>query len=95
MYINIEYEVIKHTRTSKLGKTHTYSRTRLVVILRCDNCKEVFKREKRLMDPRRLSDNYFHVCQHCDSKRFAQKKGVEKRTMWELPASSLKSIGDL
>jgi hypothetical protein len=40
------------------------------------------------MDPKRLSNNYFHVCKNCDSKVFAQRKGIEKKKMWDLPASS-------
>jgi hypothetical protein len=40
------------------------------------------------MDPKRLSNNYFHVCENCNAKVFAQKKGVEKKKMWDLPASS-------
>lgn len=34
------------------------------------------------MDRRRLNNSYFHVCSNCDAKRFAQKKGVERRKIW-------------
>jgi hypothetical protein len=40
------------------------------------------------MDPKRLSNNYFHVCGNCDAKRFAQQKGVDRRKVWQLKASS-------
>jgi hypothetical protein len=47
------------------------------------------------MSPKRLSNNYFHCCQHCNAKKFAQKKGAEKRTIWDRPASSLDDISQL
>jgi len=47
------------------------------------------------MDPKRISNNYFHVCQSCDSKKFAQKKGVEKKQVWNIPASSDLDISKL
>jgi hypothetical protein len=39
------------------------------------------------MDRKRTSNNYFHCCSSCDAKRFAQKKGVERKRIWDLPAS--------
>ena len=47
------------------------------------------------MDPKRLSNNYFHVCDNCNAKVFAQKKGVERKQMWNLSASSDIPIGKL
>ena len=44
---------------------------------------------------KRLTNNYFHVCSNCDSKRFAQKKGVEKKQIWNVSASSDLPIGRL
>ena len=67
---------------------HNYYRDKRIVILRCDNCDTEFKRERGKMDPKRLNNNYFHVCNNCDSKKFAQKKGVERKQVWNLPASS-------
>jgi hypothetical protein len=95
MFIRIDIEKTRHTRTSKLGKSHCYERTRSVVVLRCDNCKDVFTRLRGSMDPTRLSNNYFHVCANCDSKRFAQKKGVERKHIWDTPVSSLDDISRL
>jgi hypothetical protein len=47
------------------------------------------------MDPKRLSNNYFHVCSNCDAKRFAQRKQVERKRVWDLPASSTLPIGKM
>ena len=88
MFIRTETEVCNYTRVSKLGQNHAYSRTRTYAMFRCDNCGELFKRLKGSMDPKRLNNNYFHCCDNCDSKRFAQKKGAERRTIWDLPVSS-------
>lgn len=74
MYLNEEYVETKFTRLSKLGVEHEYTRTKTLIVFRCDNCKEIFRRDKGSMSPKRLSNNYFHCCQHCDAKRFAQKK---------------------
>ena len=78
----------KFTRKSKLGKEHTYYRNARMLIFRCDNCSSLFERPKGNMDPKRVSNNVFHVCPDCDSKRFAQRKGVEWKRVWTLDASS-------
>ncbi len=95
MFIRIDKELIKYTRTSKLGRDHEYVRARSVVVLRCDSCGEVFTRPRGSMDPKRLSNNYFHVCDNCDVKRFAQSKGVEQKKVWDRPVSSLDDISRL
>lgn len=56
--------------------------------MRCDNCDAEFTRDRGNMDPKRLSNNYFHVCNNCDSKKFAQRKGVERKKVWNMTASS-------
>jgi hypothetical protein len=88
MYIGEEKEENLYIRKSKLGQDHEYTRTVSLAIFVCDSCGEIFKRPRGAMDPKRLSDNYFHCCSGCDSKRFAQKKGVERRLIWDMPASS-------
>jgi len=93
MFIKIDIEKTTHERTSKLGNKHEYERKKSIIVLRCDNCKEIFTRPKGAMDPARLSNNYFHVCKNCDSKRFAQRKGVEKKKIWDMPASSTLPVG--
>jgi len=95
MYLREETQTENYMRVSKLGKEHAYSRTRRVVVFRCDNCKEIFSRDRQSMSPKRLSNNYFHCCPICDAKRFAQKKGAERRTIWDMPASSLADISRL
>jgi len=95
MFIRTETETVLYTRISKLEKEHQYSRTRTYALFRCDNCSAIFKRLKGSMDPKRLNNNYFHCCLDCDSKRFAQKKGAERRTIWDLPVDSELDISRL
>lgn len=95
MYLGEEYVETKFIRTSKLGVEHEYTRTKTLILFRCDNCKELFRRGKGNMSPKRLSNNYFHCCPNCDAKRFAQRKGAERRTIWDKPASSMDDISQL
>ena len=85
----------RHVRTSKLGVEHEYYRFKTYVAMLCDNCGSEFIRERGSMDPKRISNNYFHVCKDCDSKTFAQKKGVERKQIWDMPASSELPVGKL
>ena len=84
-----------HMRRSKLGKQHTYNRKKTMVVLRCDACDTEFTRPRGSMDPKRLSNNYFHVCENCDAKVFAQKRGVAAKKVWSMNASSNMPIGKL
>jgi hypothetical protein len=77
----------QYTRISKLGTAHDYFRKKIVAMFRCDNCDEIFERDLKQIDHRRLSNNYFHCCSNCDAKRFAQRKGAERKTIWDMPAS--------
>lgn len=95
MFITIETEKNRYVRTSKLGTEHIYERKKTMAVLRCDNCGEIFKREKSKMDPNRLNNNFFHCCAGCDSKRFAQKKGAERKIIWDKTVSSLDDISKL
>ena len=95
MFITTELETTQYTRISKLGQEHQYNRTRTVAVFRCDNCGELFKRLREKVSPKRLNNNYFHCCEHCDAKRFAQKKGAERRTIWDMPVSSNLDISKL
>jgi hypothetical protein len=47
----------------------------------------MFERDLKHMDKKRLSNNFFHCCGSCDAKRFAQRKGVEQKQIWNMPAS--------
>ncbi len=87
MFLKVKTQTNQHVRISKLGIEHTYKRKRTLVVLRCDNCDTVFERDLKHIDRKRLSNNYFHCCSKCDSKRFAQRKGVEQKKIWDMPAS--------
>ena len=88
MFLGTKKQITEHTRKSKLGKSHTYNRVKTVVELRCDNCDSVFTRDLKKISRARLSNNYFHVCSDCDAKRFAQRKGVENKQIWDMPVNS-------
>lgn len=91
-----EYTLKKlYERPSKLGNVHQYYRDVSIAVFRCDNCGTEFERSRGSMNPKRLNNNYFHVCRDCDAKKFAQKKGVERRKIWDLPASSNLDISKL
>lgn len=87
MFLKIEIQINQYVRLSKLGIEHHYTRKKSVALLRCDNCDEEFTRDLKHIDRKRLSNNYFHVCLKCDAKRFAQRKGVEQKKIWDMPAS--------
>lgn len=93
MFIKTENESTEHIRKSKLGEEHPYKRIKTVVVLLCDNCGALFKRDLKKINRKRLSNNYFHVCSNCDAKRFAQRKGVEQKQIWDLPASTELPVG--
>jgi hypothetical protein len=84
-----------HVRKSKTGTEHSYIRHCRYVVLRCDNCNSEFERTRGSMNPKRLNNNYFHVCKNCNSKKFAQKMGVTKKQIWDMPASSNLDISKL
>jgi DNA-directed RNA polymerase subunit RPC12/RpoP len=96
-YMFIKKSTVKteHVRTSKLGIEHKYVRSKTIVHFICDCCNREFVREKGDIDPKRLSNNYFHVCSECDSKRFAKQKQVDRKKIWDLTASSNLPIGKL
>lgn len=95
MFLKEEIEKYQHQRVSKLGNAHSYVREKTVAVFRCDNCGEIFKRDRAKMSPKRLNNNYFHVCSNCNAKKFAQRKGVEKKHIWDMPASSLDDVSKL
>jgi formylmethanofuran dehydrogenase subunit E len=95
MYVSETIVEKKFTRKSKNGCCHSYLRKQRIVNLKCDNCGEMFARPRGSMDPKRLSNNYFHVCNKCNAKQFAQKRSIEKNNTWKLTASSALPIGRL
>lgn len=95
MYLGEFTKQTRHMRKSKKGVEHEYTRKLTYIHLRCDACDCEFYRPRGSMDPKRLSNNYFHVCENCDAKVFAQKKGVERKQVWNLYASSSMNISKL
>jgi len=93
MFLKKETQESQYVRRSKTGLEHSYTRIKTVAVLRCDNCDSEFTRDLKKMDHKRLSNNYFHVCSNCDSKRFAQRKGVEQKKIWDMPASTTLPVG--
>lgn len=93
MYIETKKIRVEYTRTSKLKNAHPYSRTQTWLVLQCDNCESLFERLLSSMDSKRKSNRYYHVCSNCDAKRFAQKKGVDRRKLWDLPVDSETELG--
>jgi hypothetical protein len=87
MFLKTEIHKNQYVRISKLGIEHRYTRNKTVAIFRCDNCDDLFERDLKHIDKKRLSNNYFHCCSKCDSKRFAQRKGIERKRIWDMPAS--------
>ena len=87
MFLTIKTQQNQYSRISKTGIEHSYYRKKTIVTLRCDVCDSVFERDLKHMDKKRLSNNYFHCCANCDAKRFAQRKGVEQKQIWNLLAS--------
>jgi hypothetical protein len=81
-----------YKRESKLGRMHTYRRKNMIYVFKCDACSEVFMRPKSKVDPGRASNEYKHVCNMCDSKKFAQSVGVKMRKIYQLDASSTKTL---
>jgi ribosomal protein L24E len=88
MFIETKKVTTTYTRNSKCGKTHTYTRTQTIVVLECDECNSRFERAQGKMDSKRANGNYYHVCSNCHPKQFAQKRGVERRKLWNLSADS-------
>lgn len=93
MFIQTKRTQTAYTRCSKLGVGHTYYRCKTVAYFRCDNCDGDFTRDLKQVDRKRLSNNYFHVCGNCDAKKFAQRKGVEQKKIWDMPASTNLPVG--
>ncbi len=87
MFLKTETQQNQYIRRSKCGLEHVYYRNKTVALFRCDNCDQEFTRDLKHVDRKRLSNNYFHCCPNCDSKRFAQRKGVEQKKIWDMPAS--------
>ena len=92
MFIEALKTMRLYERQSKLGIYHTFHRKNTVFVFKCDSCGVTFLRPKAKVDPDRATNDYKHVCTHCDTKRFAQKVGVKMRKVYKLDASSTKTL---
>lgn len=95
MFLRTEQTIQYFMRKGIKGQHHPYKRKKTLVIFKCDNCSEEFTRDKGRIDPKRLCDDYSHVCPKCDPKRFAQKRGVEQRKRLNLRVDSMIDITKL
>lgn len=93
MFLTTEVVENQYTRRSKTGREHVYKRNKVLAVFQCDNCDETFRRDLKHIDRKRLSNRYFHCCSGCDAKRFGQRKAIERRKIWDLPASSTLPVG--
>jgi hypothetical protein len=95
MFIQIKKQKNQYVRLSKLGNQHNYARIKTLAIFKCDNCDQIFERDLKKIDRKRLSNNYFHCCSNCDTKRFAQRTGVEHKKIWDIPSDADLDISKL
>ena len=92
MFIETLKTMRLYKRESKLGVMHTFHRKNVVYVFKCDSCDTTFMTPKAKVDPDRASNDYKHVCNTCDSKKFAQQVGVKMRKVYQLDASSTKTL---
>jgi len=92
MFIEALKTIKLYKRESKLGVIHNYRRRKIIYVFRCDSCSGTFQRSKSRVDIQRASNDYKHVCNKCDSKKFAQSVGVKMRRVYQLDASSTKIL---
>lgn len=88
MFIKTKKVSSQYRRKSKNGQEHIYTRYKTIVVIQCDNCQILFERDQGKMDKKRATSDYYHVCSNCSPKQFAQKRGVERRKLWNISADS-------
>jgi len=93
MFVETLKTIRLYKRQSKLGIYHTFKRKNTIYVFRCDCCGTTFLRPRAKIDPERVSNDFKHVCSHCDAKVYAQKVGVKMRKVYKQDASSMKPIG--
>lgn len=84
MFIKTKTQQNQYVRLSKFGKEHSYTRIKTLAVFKCDNCDQIFERDLKKIERKRLSNNYFHCCTNCDSKRFAQRTGASHKKVWDI-----------
>ena len=95
MLIAIRQILKEYQRPSKQGLIHKYVRKHEVALLQCDSCSRQFERRVRDMDRRRLTTDHLHVCDYCNQKKYAQKKGTESRRFWSTTVDLDKDIDSI
>ena len=88
MFIETLKTMRLYERQSKLGVYHTFHRKNTVYVFKCDSCGDIFLRARAQVDPERASNDYKHVCNNCDTKKFAQSVGVKMHHIYQLDAST-------
>ena len=92
MFIETLKTMRLYERQSKLGLYHTFHRKNTIFAFKCDSCGVSFLIPSSQVDPELASNDYKHVCSYCDSKKFAQRVGVKMRKIYQLDASSTKTL---
>ena len=64
-------------RISKNGKKHTITRTKTICVLKCNHCKDIFKRDLSSVPVKRRSNEYHHYCDKC--KKYTYLSGHESK----------------
>lgn len=95
MFLETLKTIRLYERQSKLGTYHTFKRKNTIYVFQCDSCGTTFLRPRAKVDPQRASNDFKHVCNHCDTKKYAQTVSVKMRKIYSLDASSSTSIGTL
>ena len=92
MFIETLRTMRLYERKSKLGVYHTFHRKNTIYVFKCDSCGTTFLRPKAQVDVTRASNDFKHVCNLCDSKKFAQTVGVKMRKIYKMDASSTQTL---
>lgn len=92
MFVETLKTIRLYERQSKLGTYHTFKRKNTLFVFRCDCCSVTFLRPRSKVDPIRATNDFKHVCSHCDSKKYAQQIGVKMRKIYKTDASSTRKL---
>ena len=93
MFLETLKTIRLYERQSKLGQYHTFKRKNTIYVFKCDCCGIVFLRPRAKVDPQRASNDFKHVCNNCDTKKYAQSVGVKMRKIYQMDASNTINIG--
>ena len=93
MFLETLKTIRLYERKSKLGQYHTFKRKNTIYVFKCDSCGVTFLRPRAKVDPQRASNDFKHVCSHCDTKKYAQSVGVKMRKIYQMDASNTVNIG--